>query len=490
MWYWDLENPEHEWMSEKFWQTLGYDPKKRQHLASEWQDLINQDDLADAFSNFEKHCAHPNHPYDQVVRYLHSNGSTVWVRCRGKAIRNSDGKPIRMLGAHVDVTVEKEKELELVKTLQSRERFFARISHEIRTPLHGMIGIAENIKRQSSDLLVNNQLQTMLDCGHQLQQLLNDLLTISKIDNDEFTCEKSTVPLEEIISNVYELFSAKANEKSLEFVIPKSNELMLNIETDKTRLIQIISNLVNNAIKFTNEGSVKIEIERDLPNSTASIIVSDSGIGIKNTATVFDAYQQEALSELTTGEGTGLGLEIVSKLCKKMAHQIELTSSEGIGTNVRVTVKLASNNESTRAEPQDTQSTHNSNVWSGENRPARVLIVDDNDINREILLSMLDSDIQCVEQATNGQEALDKTIQSGGYDLILMDLNMPVKNGYEAAKEIRALTDANKANTLIAVTADNDAAARKKCKEHGIEYFLSKPFNRRSLFNTLNEAFS
>ncbi|MGB0956080.1 MAG: sensor domain-containing diguanylate cyclase [Panacagrimonas sp.] len=113
LWYWDLENPEHEWMNPKLWEVLGYDPKARKHLASEWQDLINADDLKLALENFHAHCADPGHPYDQIVRYRHASGKTVWVRCRGVAIRDAAGKPVRMLGAHNDITEMKELEEKL-----------------------------------------------------------------------------------------------------------------------------------------------------------------------------------------------------------------------------------------------------------------------------------------------------------------------------------------------------------------------------------------
>ena len=104
MWYWDLENPDHEWMSSRFWTTFGFEPTNKKHLASEWQDLIFQEDLETATENFERHCADPSYPYDQIVRYRHRDGSTVWVRCRGMVIRNDDGDPVRMLGAHTDIS--------------------------------------------------------------------------------------------------------------------------------------------------------------------------------------------------------------------------------------------------------------------------------------------------------------------------------------------------------------------------------------------------
>ena len=122
IWYWDLESPENEWMSPRFWNLLGYDPQEKQHLAAEWQDMIFKDDLKVALDNFKKHCQDPNHPYDQIVRYRHRDGSTVWVRCRGLAIRDESGKAIRMLGAHVDLTDLKVNETEITT---GRERYQA-----------------------------------------------------------------------------------------------------------------------------------------------------------------------------------------------------------------------------------------------------------------------------------------------------------------------------------------------------------------------------
>jgi PAS domain S-box-containing protein len=115
LWYWDLEAPQNEWMSSRFWTVLGYDPVEREHLAAEWQDIVYAEDLATALGNFRQHCQDKRHPYDQVVRFRHKNGSTVWIRCRGIAIRNDSGKPVRMLGAHTDVTEQKLAEAELLK---------------------------------------------------------------------------------------------------------------------------------------------------------------------------------------------------------------------------------------------------------------------------------------------------------------------------------------------------------------------------------------
>mgnify|MGYP000903251554 CR=1 FL=1 len=124
IWYWDIEKPENEWMSSKFWETLGYDPNQKAHLSSEWQDIIFVEDLEVAKRNFELHCNNANHPYDQVVRYRHKNGSTVWIRCRGMAVRDKSGKAIRMLGAHTDISGLKAAEVEISRLKEEYEMVF------------------------------------------------------------------------------------------------------------------------------------------------------------------------------------------------------------------------------------------------------------------------------------------------------------------------------------------------------------------------------
>ena len=129
LWYWDLENPENEWMNAKFWTVLGYNPDEMPHKSSAWKNIINQDDLKLAFDKVAKHCENPNYPYDQIVRYTHKNGSTVWIRCRGLAIRDEHGKPIRMLGAHHDITEIKNAEFKLLKEIEKAEESEKALKH-------------------------------------------------------------------------------------------------------------------------------------------------------------------------------------------------------------------------------------------------------------------------------------------------------------------------------------------------------------------------
>lgn len=161
IWYWDIEYPDQEWMSPGFWATLGYDPDTKPHLASAWRDLINPDDLRVALENFQKHCENPEHPYDQVVRYRHQDGSTVWIRCRGIAIRDEAGTPVRMLGAHVDITEQKRAETKLLHKTRELERINRELEaalRKIRT-LRGIIPICANCKKIRDDKGFWNQVE-------------------------------------------------------------------------------------------------------------------------------------------------------------------------------------------------------------------------------------------------------------------------------------------------------------------------------------------
>lgn len=158
LWYWDLQKPENEWMSPRFWTLLGFDPEEKEHLSAEWQNLINQDDLKLALDNFARHCRDPNYPYDQVVRYRHKDGSTIWVRCRGIAIRDEAGNPIRMLGAHTDLTQLKRTEEELVRKTEALER----ANKKLEKIISGILPICACCKKIRDDKGYWNQIEAYI----------------------------------------------------------------------------------------------------------------------------------------------------------------------------------------------------------------------------------------------------------------------------------------------------------------------------------------
>ena len=475
MWYWDIENPEHEWMSPNFWLTLGYDPSTKQHLASEWQDIINQDDLALAFENFTKHCEDKHHPYEQIVRYTHKLGHTVWIQCRGVAIRDENGKAIRMLGAHTDITKIKNSEEKLKETIKSRELFFARMSHEIRTPLHGIIGLTDIIQARNNDPLLAKEIDTIATCGEQLLTLLDDLLTLSKLNDDNLKVSIEEVPVKTIIDYVANLYQARAQAKSLEFIVDIPSRVeQLSVITDKIRITQVISNLVNNAIKFTSNGSVTLRVTPK--GDSLEIAVIDTGRGIKDTDKVFDAYRQE-LSDESDTSGTGLGLEIVQRICRELKHELHLSSELDKGTQVVVGCPMT-----IRMPVQQ----HTSTSPGGEARKlGKVLVVDDNEINREIALVMLSSECERVDVAEDGNQAIAQVRKHKDYDYILMDLNMPVRDGYQAAVDILGMQDLPIRPKIFAVSADAFDETIERCKQVGMQHHVKKPFTKERLVTAL-----
>jgi len=485
MWYWDLENAEHEWMSASFWTTLGYDPSEKQHLASEWQDIIHPDDLKTAYDNFQKHCQDPSHPYNQVVRYRHKDGSTVWIRCRGLAIRNDEGKPIRMIGAHTDITDVKSKEERLEKTIKMRDQFFARMSHEIRTPLFGLVGTAETLLEQVTDPDIREKLTTMTDCGHQLQALLNDILTLSRLNEDKLLLSQEVVRFSEITKYLRDLYKLSGQKKGVTLsIVDVPADLYLF--TDRVRLTQVLSNLLSNAMKYTKAGHVSVSIE--VIDGMAHITVADTGIGIKNVENVLAAYGQEDTSYEGLVGGTGLGLDIVMKLCALLGHEFSMSSELGKGTKATVKVKVdegAPSFDGSTPELDDT--THS----TAENISAlSVLVVDDNDINREIVNAMLDGVVLKLEFAENGAIAVDNVVvQKRHYDVILMDINMPIRNGYEATREIRAATLPLQPY-IIALSADAFDSTLSKCNEVGMNTHMAKPFTKANLIKVLEMVVS
>ncbi len=205
MWYWDLENPENEWMNPTFWETMGYDPNEMPHKASAWQDIINKDDLNSTIDSFEKHCAEPNHAYDQLVRYKHKNGSTVWIRCRGMAIRDEDGKPIRMLGAHTDMTSYKDKEQLLLKyqDLLEKTNQVARIGTWEVDLINNKVSWSE-VTREIHE--VEGDFELSVENGIDFYKEGKSRETITRVFNDSYTKgENYDVELQ--------IITAKGNEK-------------------------------------------------------------------------------------------------------------------------------------------------------------------------------------------------------------------------------------------------------------------------------------
>ena len=243
IWYWDLENPESEWMSPRFWETLGYNPDEKKHLASEWQDIIFQEDLKLATENFEKHCKDPNHPYDQIVRYQHKNGSTIWIRCRGLAIRDENGKALRMLGAHTDITELKETEQKISQLTREYEKVFNGTQDAM---------FLMKVNEDGSFCYVRNNLSHQIKTGISLNEIMNkspqELLGKEMGDG---------------VSKNYSLCTSKKTSISYEeeLSLPGGDRLWLTtltpiLEGDK------VTHIVGSATDITERKKLELELEK------------------------------------------------------------------------------------------------------------------------------------------------------------------------------------------------------------------------------------
>ena len=338
VWYWDLEDPEHEWMSTKFWETFGHDPSRKKHLASEWQDMIFPEDRELALKNFQAHLADPTHPYDQVVRYRHRDGSTVWVRCRGMAVRDADGTPRRMLGAHTDVTALKKAEAELRVALESNyelEQFAYVASHDLSEPLRIIVTYLELLaERAQLDETSTKFLQTASGAATRMQVLIRGLLEYSRLGG---RCESPMdVRANELVDNAMAGLRASIEHSGAEISVAE----LPRVCVEPVHGVQVFHNLISNAIKYA-DGTPVISISVAQTENGPVFCVRDEGIGIapEQHARVFQMFQR--LHGPDEYEGVGIGLALVKRIVERHGGTIWIESSAGAGTAFHFTLPPA-----------------------------------------------------------------------------------------------------------------------------------------------------
>ncbi|MEO0378002.1 MAG: ATP-binding protein [Cyanobacteria bacterium P01_A01_bin.17] len=330
IWYWDLENPEHEWMSPQFWQSLGYDPQSMPHLAESWQDLIHPDDCKLAIANFNQHCDDSTHPYDQIVRYRHKNGSTVWVRCRGMAIRDEQGKPIRMLGAHTDITALKQTEQKLQQSNKELSQFAHAASHDLKAPLRTIqthLDVLQKRYGESLDERGQRLIDNSVDAAVRMTTLIQGLLEFSTLTNQAIQLKpiKTQTIVDEIIADL----SKDIDDTRAVIHVDQLPDLV----SDPLLLRQIFQNLINNALKYRREDiPPKIDVTGQSQAGRCRFAVRDNGVGI-------EAQYQDQIFELFTRlhtwsqcEGSGLGLGLCQKAVSYLGGQIWVESVPGEGS--------------------------------------------------------------------------------------------------------------------------------------------------------------
>ena len=313
MWYWDLEHPEHEWMSAEFWTLFGYDPASKTHNPSAWHDIIHPEDLKLALHNFEQHCADAQHPYDQIVRYKHAQGHTVWVRCRGLAIRDEAGKPVRMLGAHMDLTelmqvkeTLETKAAELEESNHRLARFADRAAHDLQSPLGTLCLLMEIVKSGLSaqtDPEVTEALDAMQSAANRMKATANGILEFARSRKIQPHWEE--VNSQELVNNVMSDLGAAIAESEAQIEV---GDLPI-IQTDRMLLRMAMQNLLTNALKFRiPQRKPLIQIRCQDQGEHWLFSVQDNGIGIAQDKLKEIFSPLIRLHNRAEYDGTGLGL--------------------------------------------------------------------------------------------------------------------------------------------------------------------------------------
>lgn len=379
------------------------------------------------------------------------------------------------------------REREAIHAANVKSRFLANMSHEIRTPLNALLGITQILQTKAHDPETAKYLSVLEESGQNLLAIGNDILDLSKIEAGKMTISPEATDVILLLAGLVETWTPKADEKSLALNITQTKSLP-EMMVDPLRLRQCLSNLISNAIKFTEEGGITIKADFDAAQEELKLTVQDTGIGIAEDRVekLFEAFVQEDDSTERRFGGTGLGLSIVNILATEMGGSLRIKSKLGKGTRAELTISA----KPVTTEQLDLADTAEAAPIMQENAPGRLrlLVVDDHDINRMVIKAFLEAiDVDIVE-AGSGQDALNALKQGTAFDGILLDNRMPDMNGIAVMGKIRSSDAAYKNIPIIFVTADAMEGDREKYLTKGANGYLAKPLIKEVFFAELRRV--
>ena len=379
---------------------------------------------------------------------------------------------------------------------RAKSTFLSNMSHDIRTPMNAIIGFTTLAVSNIDDKKrVRDYLGKILSSSNHLLSLINDILDMSRIESGKIHLEETEVSLSDVLHDLKTIISGQIYAKQLDLYMDAMDVKDEDVYCDKTRLNQVLLNLLSNAVKFTPAGGTVSVRLKQFPGTVKDsglyeIRVKDNGIGMSTefVKKIFSPFERERTSTVSRTQGTGLGMAITKNIVDMMGGTIDVQTEQGKGTEFIVCLpfRIQSEKHHTEKIAEDTILPAAGSDFRGK----RILLVEDNELNSEIAVELLNAYGFVVDTAENGAEAVEKVKNStpGNYDLVLMDVQMPVMNGYEATKQIRALNDPALAGiTILAMTANAFNEDRKKALECGMNGFLSKPIVIEELIGTLQK---
>ena len=471
--------------SRKLYEIVGVEPGTLVNF-TDFHKFIHPEDLdmvrAEVQKSIDNHAS-----YDLEYRLVRPNaGETIWTRFIGKASYDASGKPSKMFGTLVDITHHKMAELDAMNADRAKSEFLANMSHEIRTPMNGIMGMTQLLANCQLGPREREFVKTIDRSGQALLTIINDILDFSKIEAGHIELDHSPFLLRESLEDVTSLLSTAATDTGVDLLLRIDPDLPETYIGDVGRVRQILTNLVGNALKFTHEGHVLIDVTGAVTNQMAklNIAVSDTGIGIEEgqLSQVFEKFSQADGSTTREYEGTGLGLSIATNLAKLMNGEITAVSEVGKGSTFTVKIELDVTEDA--AKPI---------VQAAPTITGNILIIDDIVMNHDILKEQLSNDTcKCVSvtSARKGLDVLAKAAEKNiPIDLVIVDYQMPQMTGEDFIR-IAKSHENYKHIPLILYSSVGDDGLKQRLKNLGVNGYITKPTRHHELLRTVSKAIS
>lgn len=491
---WDIGSKK-AFYSKQYFKMLGYD-RPEEGTIQDFLELVHPDDHDAVWAYKESYINGKLSEYEQDYRMRHASGRWVWIKARATGVFDKKtGKAVRLVGAHTDITslkmVEKQLEHEVEVAEESnraKSEFLAHMSHEIRTPLTAISGAAEILDAQKDGF---NEKQAQLvrvlrTSSSSLKDLINSILDFSKIESSGLDLDEHTFALDQVFQETISMMSLRANEKSIAFEVNSNAIKDLEFYGDSTRIRQILVNIVGNAIKFTEKGSVKVSVKKQKKGaySYVNIAVKDTGIGIPSDKQdlIFEPFKQGDASVVRKHGGTGLGLPISRKLARLMGGDVTLKSKEGKGATFTISLPLKDIGDRSQAHNEHDVKRLNEAIRANLTQSNKVLVAEDYEGNVVVIGQMLENLGLDYDIAKDGAEALDLWSKHH-YDMVLMDVQMPEVDGFTATQRIREKEACAemKRTPIVGMTAHALVGDKKKCIKVGMDAYLPKPLDESEL---------
>jgi PAS domain S-box-containing protein len=496
LWDWDARTNE-VFYSGRWKQILGYQEHELPNQTDEWQNRVHPDDLPRVKQELQDYLERRARLYTCEYRIRAKDGSYKWVLARGQALWDDAGHALRMVGSHSDITERKLAEENLRRARDQAEagnraksEFLANMSHEIRTPMAGVLGMIDLVLSTDITAQQKEYLETARTSADSLLLLLNEILDLSKIEAKRLELAPAAFSIRESVAGAVRLFSVRAQEKGIALSFNLAGDVPDLLIGDPLRIRQILLNLLGNAIKFTDAGSVTVTVTVEARSGSTTVLrveVTDTGIGIppEKHQMVFDRFRQADGSLSRRHMGSGLGLTISAHLVDLMGGGIGLRSEEGKGSTFFFTLPLELANINETA-PERLPTVAGKHAVAAQ--PLRILLAEDNAVNQKLAAILLRREGHDVTVVSDGHGAVRAAAEKP-FDVVLMDLQMPNMDGFEATAAIRAAeAGTGRRLRIVALTAHAMKDDQDKCLTAGMDDYLTKPIDPVRLRNALQDA--